>query len=107
MTRHQMRRKVTSDRKPNSVATRLLAVAGIFALCVLSSCSAGTAPNFKTENDSTPAEDSIGERLFLDTRFARYFATHMTGVNQPLAVGDPVVEQVNTINGVLPGPFAG
>jgi hypothetical protein len=77
------------------------------ALCVLVSCSAGQAPNFKTENEVTPAEDSIGERLFLDTRFTQYFATHMTGVNQPLAVGDPVVQQVRALNGVLPGPFAG
>jgi hypothetical protein len=107
MTRHQMGRKMKSARETNSAITRLLAVAGIFALCMLSSCSAGTAPNFKNENDSTPAEDSIGERLFLDTRFAQYFATHMSAVNQSLAVGDPVVEQVNTMNGVLPGPFAG
>ncbi len=28
-------------------------------------------------------------------------------MNQPLAVGDPVVQQVSTSNGVLPGPFAG
>jgi hypothetical protein len=73
----------------------------------MTSCGAGDAPLFKTDVDVTPAEDSIGERLFLDTRFAEYFATHMTGVNTPLAVGDPVVQQVYTTNGVLPGPFAG
>ena len=77
------------------------------ALLLMTSCGASDAPNFKTDVDVTPAEDSIGERLFLDTRFAQYFATHMTGVNQPLAVGDPVVQQVYTTNGVLPGPFAG
>jgi hypothetical protein len=72
------------------------------------SCGAGDAPNFKSEDEGvTPAEDSIGERLFLDTRFAQYFAAHMTGVNQPLAAGDPVVEQVYTTTGTLPGPFAG
>src|SRR5271170_6733043 len=70
-------------------------------------CGAGKAPDFPTDVDVTPALDSIGERLFLDPRFAQYFATHMTGVNQPLAVGDPVVQQVYTANGVLPGPFAG
>lgn len=43
----------------------------------------GQCSNFPTEVESTPAEDSIGERLFLDTRFAQFFATHMTGVNQP------------------------
>jgi cytochrome c peroxidase len=73
----------------------------------LTSCGAGDAPQFKTEADSTPAEDSIGERLFLDTRFAEYFASHMTGVNQPLSVGDPAMDRVYTTNGTLPGPFAG
>jgi cytochrome c peroxidase len=77
------------------------------SVVLLTSCGAGKAPQFETDADVTPAEDSIGERLFLDTRFAEYFATHMTGVNQPLTVGDPVVEQVYTANGVLPGPFAG
>src|SRR5277367_6178638 len=70
-------------------------------------CGAGKAPDFPTDIDNTPALDSIGERLFLDTRFAQYFAAHMTGVNVPLAVGDPVVQQVYTSNGTLPGPFAG
>ncbi len=74
---------------------------------LLTSCGAGKAPSFPTDNDVTPAEDSIGERLFLDTRFAQYFAEHMTGVNQPLAVGDPVVAVVNTPNGPQPGPFVG
>ena len=36
-----------------------------------------------------------------------FFAAHMTGVNNPLAAGDPVVAQVQTLNGPLPGPFAG
>jgi len=80
----------------------------IFVLAAMLSCgSAGDAPEFKTDVDVTPPEDTIGERLFLDTRFAEYFAVHMTGVNQPLTVGDPVVQQVQTTNGVLPGPFVG
>lgn len=70
-------------------------------------CGAGQAPEFKTDVDVTPPEDSIGERLFLDTRFAEYFAVNMMGVNQPLAVGDPMVQQVNTTSGTLTGPFAG
>lgn len=80
---------------------------GYAIMALVTSCGAGKAPDFPTDVDVTPAEDSIGERLFLDTRFAQYFATHMTGVNQPLAVGDPVVQQVYTENGTLPGPFAG
>ncbi|HVZ84687.1 MAG TPA: hypothetical protein VG893_13520 [Terracidiphilus sp.] len=70
-------------------------------------CASGNAPAFETEADSTPAADSIGERLFLDTRFGEYFATHMTGVNDPLAVGDPVVNTVQDGSYTLPGPFAG
>ena len=80
---------------------------GCICLLFFISCGAGQAPDFPTDVDNTPALDSIGERLFLDPRFAQYFATHMTGVNQPLAVGDPVVGQVYTENGTLPGPFAG
>jgi hypothetical protein len=80
---------------------------GMTTLLTMISCGASHAPNFPTESDSTPAEDSIGERLFLDTRFAQYFAAHMTGVNQPLTAGDPVLDLVDTLTGTLPGPFAG
>jgi hypothetical protein len=95
-----------SSRRPVAVSLLTRAVV-CAAVLLLTSCGAGDAPNFKSELESTPAEDSIGERLFLDTRFAQYFATHMTDVNRPLAAGDPVVEQVYTANGTLPGPFAG
>ncbi len=92
----------------NLAAFRLSAqILSMACVLLLVSCGAGDAPNFRSEAESTPAEDSIGERLFLDTRFAQYFATHMTDVNQPLATGDPVLQQVDTANGPLPGPFAG
>jgi len=89
--------------------TAWLALMSVLApmLFLISCGSAGAAPDFPTESDSTPAEDSIGERLFLDTRFAEYFAENTTGVNQPLATGDPAVAEVQTANGTLPGPFAG
>ena len=70
-------------------------------------CGSGQAPRAPSEADPTPAADSIGEALFLDTRFSEYFAAHMTGVNAPLAAGDPAVSQVATLNGSLPGPFSG
>jgi hypothetical protein len=73
----------------------------------LSGCGSGQAPLFETDKDVTPAEQNIGERIFVDTRFAEYFAENMTDVNSPLAVGDPVVATVQTPNGPLPGPFAG
>jgi cytochrome c peroxidase len=79
-----------------------------FALVLLiQGCGSGLAPNAPTESDSTPPADSIGEALFLDTRFGQFFAANMTGVNAPLPAGDPVVNQVQTANGPLPGPFAG
>jgi len=96
-----------SDR-PRTITAWLAIVSVIAPLLLVVSCgSSGTAPNFPSEVESTPAEDSIGERLFLDTRFSEYFAVNMTATNQPLAVGDPVVAQVQTMNGPLPGPFAG
>jgi cytochrome c peroxidase len=82
---------------------------GLSLLLILSGCgSAGQAPIFPPENDTINAsEQQIGERLFVETRFAEYFAVHMAGVNEPLVVGDPVVAQTQTTNGPLPGPFAG
>ena len=53
-------------------------------------CGSGVAPAISTENESaTPAADPIGERLFLDTRFAKFFFEHMTGYNAALTAGDP------------------
>jgi cytochrome c peroxidase len=82
----------------------MLCVAGILTL---SGCGAGKATLAPASEKTTPAADSIGERVFIDPRFSEYFATHMTSVNAPLAVGDPVLNQVETANGTLPGPFAG
>jgi cytochrome c peroxidase len=70
--------------------------------------SAGQAPAFPMENEGgAPAEQNIGERIFVDTRFAEFFAANMVGVNTPMAVGDPVVATTQTANGPLPGPFSG
>ena len=89
------------------VKITVAALPGLAILAVTLSCgSSGQAPQFETDVDATPPEDAIGERLFLNTRFGEYFAVHMTGVNQSLEVGDPVVQQVDSTNGVLPGPFA-
>ncbi len=85
-----------------------LAALILFAGLSISGCGSGAAPAALTESDATPASDPIGEALFLDTRFAEYFAANMTGVNDPLPAGDPVVQQVQNVNGgPMPGPFAG
>ena len=86
---------------------------GLTVLMLINACGSGNAPSFQSADpDATlpgapAAAQALGERLFLDTRFAQYFAANMPGVNQPLAVGDPVVEQLQTTSGTLPGPFAG
>jgi cytochrome c peroxidase len=64
-------------------------------------------PAVQAAASSNTAAAAIGQRLFLETRFAQYFAAHMTGVNNPLPVGDAVVETVQTPAGPQPGPFAG
>ena len=84
----------------------LTLITGGALLAAIAGCgSAGDAPQPTPDADVTPPADSIGERIFLDTRFSEYFATHMTGVNNPLPVGDPAVATVPTTDGSLPGPF--
>ena len=54
------------------------------------------------------ANVAIGERLFLETRFAQFFFVRSKGdVNAILSTGDPVVERAVTTGQSLPGPFAG
>jgi cytochrome c peroxidase len=84
-----------------------LAVSTCVTLC-LAGCSSGQAPPPVFESEGAPADQNIGERLFVETRFAEYFAANMTDVNAALAVGDPAVSQVqNVYAGPMPGPFAG
>jgi hypothetical protein len=73
----------------------------------MNGCGAGKAPVAPASEATTPASDSIGERVFIDPRFSEFFATHMTGVNSPLASGDPLLNTVETTTGTLPGPFSG
>jgi hypothetical protein len=77
------------------------------SLLMNTGCGSGKAPDPPQEVEGAPADQNVGERIFIDTRFAEYFAQNMTGVNDPLVTGDPVVAQVTTPVGVLPGPFAG
>lgn len=52
------------------------------------------------EEAADPAEIAIGERLFLETRFAHFYAVNGQG-------GDPVMDVTETRGDPLPGPFAG
>ncbi len=96
------------------VCVLTLFVSGQWLLCLAQSLSR-TFPRTsvrkvqKKRPQDTP-ETLLGERLFLETRFAQYFAAHSNGeVNRALTQGDPVVARVsNPRAGVFyPSPFAG
>ncbi len=54
-----------------------------------------------------PPEVTIGERLFMDTRFAQFFAANYDGnVNHPLTKGDPTLDSVQLPGKSVAGPFA-
>src|SRR5215475_9504433 len=68
--------------------------------------AAGDA-NDEGAGEADPAEVAIGERLFLETRFAQFFFANSGGdANSLLAAGDPVMDRTRTTQGSLPGPFA-
>ena len=85
---------------PARLVTVVIAAAACLLLPVISSSA--------QDNDSANGSANIGERLFLETRFAEFFFTNCGGnVNAVLTNGDPVVSNAVSIYGPLPGPFAG
>ncbi|MCW5979782.1 MAG: hypothetical protein KIT09_17005 [Bryobacteraceae bacterium] len=69
-------------------------------------CSAIAFPH----DADDPPETVIGERLFLETRFAQAFKAYLDAggrVSEPVPAGDPVVATTETTGEPLPGPFAG
>jgi hypothetical protein len=100
--------KPGASRKIGRVAAINLVAAATF---LATGCGSGQAPSFSTESEGggglSASAQNIGERIFVETRFAQYFAANMTDINTPLAVGDPVVAQVHVGNTLMPGPFAG
>lgn len=63
----------------------------------------------RADEAAEPAVLVLGERLFLETRFAQSFATAVENgqdINNE-NVNDPVVNTTVTTEGSLPGPFAG
>ena len=66
---------------------------------LLAGCSAGPAD---------PPAAVVGERLFLEPRFAQFFAANAgDALNRPLAAGDPTLDVEIREGGDVPGPFAG
>jgi hypothetical protein len=67
-------------------------------------------PARSQEEPADPAEIVIGERLFLETRFAQFFGAFLLSggqVNDPLVAGDPVMATTETVGEPLAGPFTG
>jgi len=64
--------------------------------------------NSTAPNPDDPPEVSLGRRLFMETRFAQFFAAHCAGnVNRQLTQGDPLVAHLQTPYGPISGPYAG
>lgn len=80
---------------------------GWIALLLVALACVAPARAQEEEEEGDPAEVTIGERLFLETRFAQFFQANAVDVNAPLAAGDPTVTTVRTTAGPIPGPFAG
>ena len=82
---------------------------------LLAGCSGGSSspPPVSVATTGTPgAEAAVGERLFVETRFAQAFKVYLDAggkVNDSLPVGDPVMDLSETTrSGVgLPGPSQG
>lgn len=88
----------------------------IFISLLLVGCGSGgssSSPPPSVAATGTPgAEADVGERLFVETRFAQAFKAYLDSggnVNDALPAGDPVMDLSETTGpGVgLPGPFAG
>ena len=87
----------------------------IFFSLLLVGCSGGSktpAPPSIAAAGTPGAEAAVGERLFVETRFAQAFKAHLDAgghVNDTLPAGDPVMDLSETARpGVgLPGPFTG
>lgn len=64
--------------------------------------------NSNLEEAADPAENTVGEIFFLETRFAQFFKANSGGdANKKLDKGDTVVDVVTTLGKPLAGPFAG
>lgn len=101
------------DRQYRQSFTGSVIVLGavIFAGCGVGGNNSGgsSAPTIFAAG-TRGAEASVGERLFVETRFAQFFKAYLDAggnVNDTLSAGDPVMNLVETTGpGVgLPGPF--
>jgi hypothetical protein len=98
-------KKLTNPRNPQSRPGKnpIMKIIGILFLAV---SFAAFAPVSRAQDPDALGGPNIGERLFLETRFAEFYFTNANGnPNAVLTNGDPVMNVSETINGPLPGPF--
>lgn len=96
----------------NFVRSLFVLSASLFAACSGGEQNSGPVPTSVLTTGTPGAEASVGERLFVETRFAQFFKSYLDSggqVNDTLPAGDPVMDLVETTGpGIgLPGPFAG
>ena len=98
---------------PSQPTHSLSFLPSILLLIGLVSCSGsggeGSAPPI-ADTGTPGAEEAVGERLFLETRFAQTFKVFLDNggsINDP-NVGDVIVDTVETVGAPInPGPFKG
>jgi hypothetical protein len=91
-------------RSPITRRTKVLAP--LLVLLMLAAAPACNPPSLAPADD--PPEVVVGERLFLETRFAQFFAANGgDDANRPLLAGDPALDALETTAGARANPFAG
>ena len=96
------------------IRTQTILLSLLFAILAIAGCSGGGASSGGSPSAQAPgtpgAEQTVGERLFLETRFAQAFKVFLDNggnVNDPNA-GDAGVDTVETVGAPIdPGPFNG
>jgi len=101
-----------SRKRPHHASRHLVEKASwVVISLLLAGCGAGSnssAPASAKVTGTPGAEGSVGERLFLETRFAQFFKAHLASggkVNDPLPASDSVMTQGHPAG--VAGPFAG
>lgn len=97
------------------MSTHRLTARTFCAFLLWSICIGWTQPSAKQIREERrlqklqqPPEVFIGERLFLETRFAQFFYTNCSGeINKPLPKGDPILATIIIPGRNYPSPFVG
>lgn len=84
-------------------------IAAVLAALFTGACSnGGGGGGGGAAEEADPPEIVAGERLFLETRFAQFFADNFAGfVNAPLVAGDPALDTIEVAGQTQTSPFAG